>query len=137
MVCVVIANNSLKQEANVGQAGVPLCNEPNGGAVDVAAAPWVSSDVTPAGIVGLGGNVREWLRDAHHAYDTPWWQATSLRDPVCASDEASFYSIAGSSWRRGAKEARGANRQRSAPSTALESDVGFRCVYAGTPGGTP
>lgn len=123
--------------ATDGTQGAVVCNQMGTRAVGVDAEPWASGDVTAAGIVGLGGNVREWLRDAHRAYDDVSWRAAPLRDPACAPDEASFYGIAGSSWRRSAKEARGANRQRLAPTQTLASDVGFRCVYAGEPGGTP
>ncbi len=97
-----------------------------------------AGDVTPTGIVGLGGNVAEWVRDGGEPLTSPCWRAAGATDPTCAEENAPLRSQRGSTWlddqRPSASRtvipgdiAVGVPRQLTA-----QANLGFRCVYPGT-----
>jgi formylglycine-generating enzyme required for sulfatase activity len=112
----------------------------NGGATDcigspfgpsaVDAMPWAAGDVTPLGIVGLGGNVAEWTQDGFRRFDDPCWRGTGLVDTRCAETAAPLRSVGGGSWYQSLAASRGASRF-SAPAGGSTFFVGLRCVYRG------
>jgi formylglycine-generating enzyme required for sulfatase activity len=102
------------------------------GPMDVSATPFSDSDVTPRGVVGLGGNVAEWTLDSHQPYSGACWASQSLLDPCCFETEAPERSVAGASFRDTPGDARSAAR-RGAPPSGLANWIGFRCVYRNHP----
>lgn len=97
--------------------------------VDAAA---MAADVGALGVLGLGGNLREFTRDAANAFDHPCWTAQSAVDAWC-DDPAPAYRIArGGSWKGAFVFARVSARWPTLPSTR-STDVGFRCTYPRPP----
>ncbi len=101
------------------------------GVVPVDAAPWATSDVTPLGIVGLEGNVSEWVRDSFRPYTDPCWWQHPLRDVGCREDDAPLRSLRGNSWFDAADGLLLAAPIGEAPEYALSS-YGFRCARPGS-----
>jgi formylglycine-generating enzyme required for sulfatase activity len=91
---------------------------------------WASADRTPLGIVGLAGNVQEWLGDAFLPYDHAAWEAAGLRAPLAWQERAPLRSKRGSSWQDSIELATGSTRIADSPALAF-GNVGFRCVRAG------
>lgn len=91
-------------------------------------APYAQSknDLTPLGVVGMGGDLHEWVLDDAAAYTTPCWRDTTLVDPSCVSAAAAQRVIRGASW--ASEPARGTFRFFTTPAS-VGSGVGFRCVY--------
>ena len=83
-----------------------------------------SSDVSPYGVRGLGGNVRDWCLDAWSA-DGPLTE--DGRAMPSEGIGAKLISVRGGSWYSIADQARAARPLRLAP-TSRSSDVGFRLV---------
>jgi len=90
---------------------------------------WATSDVTPLGLVGMAGNVQEWLRDAFHPYDHPAWEGAGLRAELPVESDAPLRSSRGSSWADTLDLATGSTRNANSPGFAYVN-VGFRCVRA-------
>jgi formylglycine-generating enzyme required for sulfatase activity len=109
-------------------SGECLTGKRAGGPVAVDAEPWASVDVTPQGVVGLGGNMAEWTRDSHRAYSDDCWLSQALHSPSCAEKEAPLHTIAGGSWRSAAGGTRAALRFGGA-AAGVDPWTGFRCVY--------
>lgn len=89
-------------------------------------------DRTPLGIVGMGGNVNEYVRDAYSNYDGPCWVGAGAIDPVCIDDTAPFRMVRGGTAFLFAESARGAGRRRHTTNNGYHYD-GFRCVYREPP----
>jgi formylglycine-generating enzyme required for sulfatase activity len=113
--------------------GSPECGlnfpELGKGPVAVDAEPWVKSDVTPQGVVGLGGGVAEWTLDSHRGYAEACWTSQPIASPRCFEVEAPQRTLAGAAWRDTRGRTRGAQRTRASALAAEEPSVGFRCVY--------
>ncbi len=93
--------------------------------------PRMAEDVNVLGIVGLGGNVTEWVRDAHAPFDSVCWRATGPIDPVC-EDDPLIVSHRGGAWSLPGGFSRATHRMPFAP--VIGSDrIGFRCVYSAPP----
>lgn len=101
--------------ARVGTATVFASQGPNG-------------DVTPLGVVGLGGGLTEWVLDEHQRFDSSCWLSAPAVAPACRGPDAptrvtrggfegwAFHTTIGT--------------HRSALSASFPSpSVGFRCVY--------
>jgi formylglycine-generating enzyme required for sulfatase activity len=87
-------------------------------------------DVTPAlGIVGLGGGLSEWTRDAFAPMTANCWASSSLADPGCDTPSDSR-TARGGNWREGPVSLYVAARLRAQGSNG---SLGFRCVRAGAP----
>lgn len=95
-------------------------------------APAMAEDRTPLGIVGLGGNVSEYVRDAHEDYDAPCWLGASAIDPVCIDDTSPFRMVRGGNAFLFLESARGASRRSHTTNNGYNYD-GFRCVYREPP----
>ncbi len=87
-----------------------------------------NGDTSPLGIVGLGGNVREWTLDSAHRLDHPCW--SSVWDPVCSEPFATARMQRGSSFVQSAYAGTSTFFWQPAQSPY---DVGVRCVYAEKP----
>ncbi len=103
------------------------------GLAPVDAEPWASADMTPDGVVALGGSLAEWTLDSHRPYSDPCWQSQPMESPRCWEEQAPLRTLAGGSWRDPAGRTRSAERVAGAPA-ATDPSVGFRCVYP-APGG--
>ncbi len=68
------------------------------GPVQVDAEPFASGDVTPLGIVGLGGSESEWARDAFAPYDDPCWTDSPLHGVLCDEMPAPLRMSRGGNW---------------------------------------
>jgi formylglycine-generating enzyme required for sulfatase activity len=108
--------------------GFDLCKEEGLGPVATHDPSFAETDLSPSGIVSLGGNVSEWVLDAHEPYDAACWRSQRLLDPACWDEDAPYHSVMGGSWRDGPGRTRGATRARVATG-GLDSSVGFRCAY--------
>jgi formylglycine-generating enzyme required for sulfatase activity len=100
------------------------------GPVAVDAAPWVNGDVTPNGVVGLGGNVSEWVLDSGRAFaDSCWWQRP-LRDVGCFEQAAPFRYQKGAFYAEAVAALRSAQSSVDAAGLSL-TGTGFRCARPG------
>jgi formylglycine-generating enzyme required for sulfatase activity len=84
-------------------------------------------DVTPLGVVNMGGGISEWTRDAFAPFTANCWAASKLAEPGC--DVASSERMArGGSWRESTVSLYAATRQRA---EGANSTIGVRCVRPG------
>ncbi len=94
---------------------------------------FATTDVTPViGIVGLGGNEREWTLDSAQSFDSPCWHGATVRDPKCYEDDAPLRGMRGDCWRAISFQLIAALRLPIFPS-AQGSTLGFRCAYPSPP----
>jgi formylglycine-generating enzyme required for sulfatase activity len=102
------------------------------GPLAVDAQPYVSADVSPQGVVGLGGNVAEWTATAFYSYDHPAWKRAGPRSPLSpsADREAPRRSLRGGDWASFALFATGSAR-RARPVLTRDEAFGFRCARPG------
>lgn len=82
------------------------------------------------GVVGLGGNVGEWVLDAFYPYDHRCWRGSRIDARRCAEHDPPLRAVRGGSYRSDLGEATG--RFARLPN-ASDPDVGFRCVYPEAP----
>lgn len=99
------------------------------GPVAVDDAKLVAGDVTPLGVIGLGGNVEELLASAFVPYSDPAWREAGLRRPVDEVD-APMRSSRGGDWAFEMIYATVSTRRKE-PATARYSTLGFRCARKG------
>jgi formylglycine-generating enzyme required for sulfatase activity len=112
---------------------------------DVKAGPQpveanAATDVTPLGIVGLGGGVQEWTLDSGQSYEGACWDATPMFDPACREEAAPMRTVRGGNW--AGRAGNSAERVHLPPGMAAFGipdtasgypTVGFRCVYRARP----
>ncbi len=82
------------------------------------------------GVVGLGGNVSEWVKDAFFPYDHRCWHGSRIVERKCFEEDPPLRAVRGGSFQSDLGEATA--RFARLP-IALDADVGFRCVYAEEP----
>ena len=121
-----------------GGLGRGECVDAGPGPQPVAVADRADGDVSPLGIVGLGGGVSELTRDALFGFDSPCWRANGLRDPSCSAEASEAHARRGGSWSSNAATV-GATSKVGTGAAESGPQVGFRCVRAGSPlaGGGP
>jgi|GEM_PF-6406822 len=85
------------------------------------------NDRSWCGVVGMGGQVREWCSDL---YDPNYYPQSTRRDPKGPDDPTKhpYRSIRGGAWLGPAYQCRGAQRLANPPGTRNTNDHGFRCV---------
>jgi formylglycine-generating enzyme required for sulfatase activity len=93
---------------------------------------WTARDVSPQGVVGLGGNVMEWLATGFYPYAHGAWRAAGLREPLpaWADQDAPLRATRGGDWAQPALFAT-ASARRASPVIARYINLGFRCVRPG------
>ncbi len=96
----------------------------------VNAKPWVDGDVTPLGVHGLGGNLREWTLDSMRPYSDSCWQQQILDGVGCFEDDAPLRSSRGGTWATSAITVRSALVDGEGPGV-IQPDKGFRCARKG------
>jgi formylglycine-generating enzyme required for sulfatase activity len=104
------------------------------GAAPAGPAPVTSQpgDITPLGIVGLGGNVAEMTRDMFASLGAACWLAAATNDPLCQGPGPA------TTWRGGAWDVTSLDlqvtRRGVVPTPSVwGSGVGLRCVRPGAP----
>jgi formylglycine-generating enzyme required for sulfatase activity len=89
----------------------------------------LGDDRTPGGIIGLGGNLAEWVLDDDSVdFDAPCWVDAPVIEPRCGDPAAPAERgvVRGTSWGSGAQPP---TFRTSFRRTSMASLVGFRCVY--------
>jgi formylglycine-generating enzyme required for sulfatase activity len=88
-----------------------------------------AGDATPtAGLVGLGGSMMEFARDARRGYDTRCWAAQPLFDPQCLDEAEPMRAVRGAGWDTNALQLVAAVRGVQAKKTVATPGGGFRCA---------
>jgi formylglycine-generating enzyme required for sulfatase activity len=127
-----------------GSAALQPCpQKPGVGVVSVdshSGADGTAGDITPLGVVGLGGNAGEFVLDAARAYTTECWTAAAFSDPSCLDDNAPSRVVRGGSifWNPTPATSRlmlpgamgGTGRAYISPPLG---NIGFRCAYPRRP----
>lgn len=90
------------------------------------------TDVTPLGIIDLGGNLHEYTRDSAYGFDHPCWESQPVRDPSCFEESAPRHVARGGSWYLLLQNTQTTQRLPLVARYSFEH-VGFRCVYPGPP----
>ena len=85
-------------------------------------------DITPQGVVGMGGGVQEWLSDSFLSYAFPCWQASPTTQPACQDAAAPLRSVRGGAWASPPTFLASAMRIGTDP-LGRASFIGFRCAY--------
>ena len=105
-------------KSNVGPAPVTRYAEPGG---DVSLG---------LGVVGLGGNVHEHVKDDFLALDTVFWAGAPLEAPVCRIDAPVAKSMRGGTWSANASIVYPGLRNKFLVSDSdLFTTLGFRCAW--------
>jgi formylglycine-generating enzyme required for sulfatase activity len=147
--CDIAAYGRWSVEEDTGECGLdvvcgPLpvnvpfgAGEPTHDCVGVACV----RDETPGpdgggGLIGMGGNVSEWVRDLDVSFDAPCWQNAARLDPVCDSvPGVTTNMFRGGTWAIAAlfvaSELRTGGIVEN-PELAEYGGVGFRCMRPGT-----
>jgi formylglycine-generating enzyme required for sulfatase activity len=84
------------------------------------------------GVVDLGFNLSEVLRDSYDDLDSRCWLEQPIVATTCDDPSSSFHTIRGGSWTQGASSAVYDDRG-DIPSDAYATNAGFRCVREATP----
>lgn len=94
--------------------------------------PAFAGDRSPQGVMGLGGNVQEWLSTGFYPYSHGVWQSAGLRAPLSAlaSASAPLQSTRGGDWAGPGLQSSSAVR-RALPPLGIFDNAGFRCARAG------
>jgi len=91
-------------------------------------------DLTPVTkVVGLAGNVNEWLLDSAQPLTSPCWQAATVTSPRCWEEHALTRSIRGGSWLGVPDALRPTFRTRMDPGKEFDATTGVRCAYRSPP----
>jgi eukaryotic-like serine/threonine-protein kinase len=85
------------------------------------------NDVSWKGVLDMGGNVAEWIRDWYGRY--PSSPASNPSGP----DTGTLRVLRGGSWRDELSREVRATRRRAAEPSSGRDDIGFRCVYPAKP----
>lgn len=102
------------------------------GPIAVDDATFAATDRSPQGIVGLAGNLQEWLRDGFESYASSSWSRAGLRGSLDPAAEAPLRATRGADWAGPALFATGSAR-RAQPPLAKFDNLGFRCTRRGRP----
>ena len=102
------------------------------GPVAVDAMPYAANDLSPQKVVGLGGNVAEWLRTGFYSYEHSAWTRAGSRLPLPASadTDAPRRALRGGDWASFSLFATGSAR-RARPVLTQDEAFGFRCSRLG------
>jgi len=92
-----------------------------------------TGDVTPTGVVGMGGNVREFTLDDYRPYCSRCWFGAPLDDPRCTVDTSALRTVRGGDWAGNEDALLAGLRNEGLARDAWSPRVGFRCVRPGNP----
>lgn len=86
------------------------------------------ADLTPLQVVGMGGGLDEWVRDAPLEFDADCWRAAPLAEPSCEEPRSPVGLRRGGDWFNAAEYLRSTTRNVMFYPGG-EDLLGFRCVY--------
>lgn len=109
-------------------ANVDTCPGDLEGVDPVDGAPWAGSDRTPFGVVGMLGNVSEWVIDASSTFHALPWRAAPVTGARIDDPDAPLHVVRGLAFDNKAP-ARDLFSRGEAPSAQRLPTVGFRCAY--------
>ena len=97
-----------------------------------------TGDVTPLGVVGMGGGVAEWVLDSARSFSSVCWQRARLTDPRCTDDTSGSRIVRGGSWPERSDSANTGVREEFSLTVGEDpvarfGNVGFRCARPGVP----
>ena len=120
----------VSDRSDIGLANA--CASVGYGPLAVDAQPYASRDISPQDVVGLGGNVAEWLRTGFYSYDNSAWMRAGSRLPLPASADADapLRALRGGDWASFSLFATGSAR-RARPVLTQDEAFGFRCSRPG------
>jgi formylglycine-generating enzyme required for sulfatase activity len=84
-------------------------------------------DVTPLGVVGLGGNISEWVLDSGRPFTDPCWWQQPLRGVACVEATAPLRYTKSAFYSEAVAALRAAQSEVAEPGVGLNGE-GFRCV---------
>jgi len=90
-----------------------------------------SGDLTPSGVVGMAGNVREFTLDEYRPYCSRCWFEAPLKDPRCDQDPSAPRTVRGGDWAGNEDSLLVGLRNQALATNVWSSRVGFRCVRPG------
>jgi formylglycine-generating enzyme required for sulfatase activity len=90
-----------------------------------------TGDVTPTGVVGMAGNVREFTLDDYRPYCSRCWFDAPLDDPRCADEPTTSRTVRGGDWAGNEDALLAGLRNEGLAPEAWSTRVGFRCVRRG------
>src|SRR5262249_18982913 len=115
-----------------GSGDASRCVSGGVGPTAVDAAGWVDHDVTPDGVVGLTGNVKEMVTEGELGLSHPCWHQQLLRGIHCEATPDGYWALRGGSWYSGRAELAAIHRSRTPQNGFLDGGrAGFRCARAG------
>lgn len=91
-----------------------------------------TGDVTPTGVVGMAGNVREWTLDDYRPYCSRCWFDAPLDDPRCTADPTAPRTVRGGDWAGDEDSMLAGLRNQALGADERSPRVGFRCVRPGS-----
>ncbi len=108
------------QTTDCGFGPAPVSTDSSGG-----------GDVTPSGIVGLGGSLAEIVRDAAAPLGANCWVGSPILSPGCVVQFSTPMTFRGGSWAMNRLGLPAGSRAPFEPNE-LSTALGFRCVRPGT-----
>jgi formylglycine-generating enzyme required for sulfatase activity len=98
--------------------------------IAVDTPPYVMNDLTPSGVVGLAGNVAEWVLDSGRPFADPCWWQQPLRGVGCMEKAAPLRLTKGAFFADSEAALRAAQSEVNVPGAGF-TGTGFRCVRPG------
>ena len=90
-------------------------------------------DVTPLGVIGMGGNMSELVLDEDARFTDPCWRGAAQENPVCTTSTRTSHVLRGGSFLTQSFAANVAARNDDA-TPSFRSIFGFRCAFNAAPG---
>jgi hypothetical protein len=93
-------------------------------------------DVSPSGVLDLGGSQSELMSDTLAAYSDTCWTTQSLHNPTCNDPSNPVHALRGGGWALPRGNLLTTLRSDSSVSE-IRASYGFRCAFSSPPPSTP